>query len=88
MDGEPYLIIDENRVAVGIGPHGYSAFLKEGESGVDEKVAVTATGEPGYIFGTTGTDGVIRTAPSLTMQKDINDSYVQLAVADVDCGTF
>lgn len=87
-DGEPYLITDENRIAVGISPSGYSAFLKEGEGGVDEKVAVTATGDPGYLWGATGTDGVIRPSSSLTIQKDINDSYIQLAVGDVDFGTF
>lgn len=54
----------------------------------DEKVAVTPEGPPGYLWGSQGTDGVLRTNNSLTIQKDINNSFVQLAVADVDFGTF
>ena len=31
--GEPYLITDENRLAVGIAPNAYAAMAKEGEGG-------------------------------------------------------
>lgn len=86
-DGEPYLITDENRIAVGVSSSGYSSFAKLEEL-EDEKVAITANGTPGYLWGTTGTDGVIRTNNSITLQKDINNSFIQLAVADVDFGTF
>lgn len=86
-DGEPYLIIDENRIAVGISPSGYSSFVKIEEL-VDEKVAIVQNGPPGYLWGTTGQNGVLRTNTSITIQKDINNSFVELAVADVDFGTF
>lgn len=86
-DGEPYLITDENRIAVGVSSSGYSSFAKQEEL-EDEKVAVSANGTPGYLWGTTGQDGIIRTNQSLAVQKDINDSFISLAVADVDFGTF
>lgn len=85
-DGEPYLIIDENRIAVGVSSSGYSSFAKIEEL-QDEKVAVNADGEPGYLWDDSNT-GVLRTDTSLQVQKDINNSYIQLAVGDVDFGTF
>ena len=85
-DGEPYLIIDEDRLAVGVSPNGYSSFAKLEEL-VDEKVAVSEAGSPGYLYPDANS-GIIRTNNSLTVQKDINDSFIQLAVGDVDFGTF
>jgi hypothetical protein len=85
-DGEPYLITDEDRLAVGVTPNGYSSFAKLEEL-QDEKVAVTDAGQPGYLWGNNNT-GLIRTDPSLTLEKDTNNSYIQLAVGDVDFGTF
>lgn len=85
-DGEPYLIIDENRLAVGVSPSGYSSFAKVEEL-VDEKVAVSAQGTPGYLY-TSANSGVLRTNQSLSVQKDINNSFIELAVGDVDFGTF
>jgi hypothetical protein len=85
-DGEPYLITDEDRIAVGVSPSGYSSFAKIEEL-VDEKVAVSVTGTPGYLYPDANS-GIIRTNNSLTVQKDINDSFIQLAVGDVDFGTF
>lgn len=86
-DGEPYLITDEARIAVGVSPNGYSSFAKTTEL-IDEKVAVVPNGTPGYLGGTTGTNGVLRTNSSITIQKDINNSFMELAVGDVDFGTF
>jgi hypothetical protein len=86
-DGEPYLITDENRLAVGVSSSGYSSFAKIEEL-IDEKVAITENGIPGYLWGTTGQNGVLRTNTSIKIQKDINNSFVELAVADVDFGTF
>ena len=86
-DGEPYLIIDEDRLAVGVSSSGYSSFAKEEEL-IDEKVAIAENGTPGYLWGNNGSDGVIRTDTSLVVQKDINNSFMQLAVGDVDFGTF
>lgn len=86
-DGEPYLITDENRLAVGINPSGYSSFAKIEEL-IDEKVAITEDGVPGYLWGNTGQDGILRTNDSIKVQKDINNSFMELAVGDVDFGTF
>lgn len=54
----------------------------------DEKVAVVSGGAPGFIWGTTGTDGVIRMNTSMTWTKDAGNAFVTLAVGNVDCGTF
>lgn len=90
LQGEPYLITDENRLGVGTSASSYSSFAtkEEVEAVPDKKVAVTPVGDGGYLWNTDGTDGVIRTNSSLTITKDINDSFIQLAVADVDFGTF
>jgi hypothetical protein len=86
-DGEPYLITDENRIAIGVSSSGYSSFAKKEEL-IDEKVAIKQNGVPGYLWGTNGSNGVLRTNSSIQVQKDINDSYMELAVANVDFGTF
>jgi hypothetical protein len=85
-DGEPYLITDEGRLAVGVSPNGYSSFARLEEL-VDEKVAVSAEGVSGYLYPD-ATSGILRTGPSIQVQKDINNSFVELAVGDVDYGTF
>lgn len=54
----------------------------------DEKVAVVAGGTSGYIWGTDGTDGVIRMNSSMSWTKDAGNAYVTLAVGTVDGGTF
>lgn len=54
----------------------------------DEKVAVVSGGTAGYIWGTDGTDGVIRMNTSMTWTKDAGNEFVTLAVGVVDCGTF
>ena len=54
----------------------------------DEKVAVVAGGTAGYIWGTTGLDGVIRLNNSLSWTKDAGGAYVTIAVETVDGGTF
>lgn len=54
----------------------------------DEKVAVVAGGTAGYIWGTTGLDGVIRLNNSLSWTKDAGNAYVTIAVETVDGGTF
>lgn len=86
-DGEPYLITDEARIAVGINPNGYSSFAKTTDI-EDEKVALTPDGAPGYLWGSTTNNGVLRSSSSVSLQKDINNSFIELAVADVDFGTF
>ena len=54
----------------------------------DEKVAVVAGGTSGYIWGTDGTDGVIRMNSSMSWTKDAGNAYVTLAVGTVDGGVF
>lgn len=58
------------------------------ESDTDEKVAVVAGGTSGYIFGTDGTNGVVRVDSSLKMTKDSGNGFVTLSVQTIDCGTF
>lgn len=54
----------------------------------DEKVSVVSGGTSGYIWGTDGTNGVIRMNSSMSWTKDAGNDFVTLAVGDVDCGTF
>lgn len=54
----------------------------------DEKVAVVTGGTSGYVWGTDGTNGVIRMNSSMSWTKDAGNAFVTLAVGDVDCGTF
>lgn len=54
----------------------------------DEKVAVVAGGTAGYIFGTDGTDGVIRLNTTLSWTKDAGNGFVTIAVNSIDGGTF
>lgn len=54
----------------------------------DEKVAVVAGGTAGYIWGTDGTNGVIRLNSSLSWTKDAGNAFVTIAVETVDGGTF
>ncbi len=54
----------------------------------DEKVAVVSGGTSGYIWGTDGTDGVLRMDASMSWTKDAGNGYVTLAVSTVDGGTF
>ena len=54
----------------------------------DEKVAVVAGGTSGYIWGTDGTNGLIRMNASMSWTKDAGNAFVTLAVNIVDGGTF
>lgn len=54
----------------------------------DEKVAVVSGGTSGFLWGTDGTDGVLRLNSSLSWTKDAGNAFVTLAVGDIDCGTF
>lgn len=54
----------------------------------DEKVAVVAGGTAGYIWGTDGTDGILRMNSSMSWTKDAGNAFVTLAVGTVDGGTF
>lgn len=54
----------------------------------DEKVAVVAGGTAGYIWGTDGTNGVVRMSSSMSWTKDVSNGFITLAVGTVDGGTF
>jgi Major tropism determinant N-terminal domain len=54
----------------------------------DEKVAVVSGGTSGFVWGTDGTNGVVRMNSSMAWSKDAGNAFVTLAVGDVDCGTF
>lgn len=54
----------------------------------DEKVAVVSSGTSGYLWGTDGTNGILRMNVSMQMTKDASNGFITLAVGDVDCGTF
>lgn len=90
---DDYLLMHDTSETVGqkekkIAFSDFKQALNIGEFDTDEKVAVTANGQAGYLWGSNGNDGVIRSSTSVAVQKDINDSFVQLAVGDVDFGTF
>lgn len=66
----------------------FKAALNIPESATDEKVSVVQGGASGYLYGTDGTDGVLRMNNSMQMTKDAGNGFVTLAVAIVDGGTF
>ena len=66
----------------------FKAALNIPEASTDEKVAVVAGGTSGFLWGTDGTDGVIRMNSSLSWTKDPSNAFVTLAVGDIDGGTF
>ena len=66
----------------------FKAALNIPEASTDEKVAVVAGGTSGFLWGTDGTDGVIRLNSSLSWTKDAGNAFVTLAVGDIDGGTF
>ena len=47
-------------------------------SDADEKVAVISGGTAGYLWGTTGADGVIRVSEGIQWTKDAGNAYVTL----------
>lgn len=66
----------------------FKAALNIPAASTDEKVAVASGGTSGYIWGTDGTNGVIRMNSSMQWTKDAGNEFVTLAVGDVDCGSF
>ena len=66
----------------------FKAALNIPASSTDEKVAVVSGGVAGYVWGSDGTDGVLRMGPSLAWVKDAGNGYVTLDVNVVDGGTF
>tara|TARA_R100001082_G_scaffold94712_2_gene61727 strand:- start:217 stop:672 length:456 start_codon:yes stop_codon:yes gene_type:complete len=66
----------------------FKTALNVPESDTDEKTAVVSGGTSGYLYGTDGSDGVIRVHTSMSMTKDSGNAFVTLAVGDIDLGTF
>lgn len=66
----------------------FKAALNIPDASSDEKVAVVDGGTAGYIWGTDGTDGVLRMNSSMSWSKDSGDGFVTLAVGTIDGGTF
>jgi hypothetical protein len=93
VDGAADMLIIHDASATGqkemkITVNAFRASLNIPASDLDEKTAVTAGGTSGYLWGTNGTDGIIRMNPSMAWTKDAGNGFVTLAVGDVDCGTF
>lgn len=66
----------------------FKAGLNIPAASTDEKVAIVSGGTAGYIWGTDGTNGVIRLNSSLSWTKDAGNAFVTIAVNTVDGGTF
>ena len=66
----------------------FKAALSIPAGDTDEKVAVISGGTAGYIWGTDGTDGILRAGASLSYTKDAGSGFVTLSVASIDGGTF
>lgn len=66
----------------------FKAALNIPAASTDEKVAVVSGGTAGFIWGTDGTNGVIRLNSSLSWTKDAGNGFVTMAVGNIDCGTF
>lgn len=66
----------------------FKAALNIPVDSTDEKVAVVEGGTAGYIWGTDGTDGILRMGNSMKWSKDSGSAFVTLDVDVVDGGTF
>jgi len=93
VDGAADLLIMHDSSATGqkekkITFDNFKAALNIPPGSSDEKVAVVAGGTAGYIWGTTGLDGIIRLNNSLSWTKDAGNAFVTIAVETVDGGIF
>lgn len=93
VDGTADLLIIHDASATGqkekkITFDSFKAALNIPAASTDEKVAVVSGGTSGYIWGTDGTDGVLRMNSSMSWSKDAANGFVTLAVGTVDGGVF
>jgi hypothetical protein len=93
IDGVSDLLIIHDASATGIKEKkvtfaDFKTALNIPASDTDEKVAVVAGGTSGYLWGTDGTDGVLRMNTSMEMTKDASNNFITLAVGTIDLGTF
>jgi hypothetical protein len=66
----------------------FKAALNIPAASTDEKVAVISGGTAGYVWGTDGTNGIMRLSTGLKWTKDSGNAFVTLDVDVVDGGTF
>ncbi len=93
VDGAADLLIMHDASAAGVKEkritfNSFKTALNIPAESSDEKVSVVDGGTAGFIFGTDGTDGILRMNTSMAMTKDAGNAFVTLAVETVDCGTF
>jgi hypothetical protein len=93
VDGAADLVLIHDASATGqkekkISFDAFKTALNIPTASTDEKTAVVAGGTSGYLWGTDGTNGVLRMNVSMLMTKDAGNGFVTLAVGDVDGGTF
>ena len=93
VDGTADLLIIHDASATGqkekkITFDSFKAALNIPIASTDEKVAIVSGGTSGYIWGTDGTDGVLRMNSSMSWSKDAANGFVTLAVGTVDGGVF
>lgn len=93
IDGAADLILIHDASATGVKEkkilfNDFKTALNIPAASSDEKVAVVSGGTSGYIWGTDGTDGVIRMSTSMSWTKDAASGYVTLSVGTIDLGTF
>jgi hypothetical protein len=93
VDGTADLLIIHDASATGqkekkITFDSFKTALNIPSTSTDEKVAVVSGGTSGYVWGTDGTDGVLRMNSSMSWSKDAANGFVTLAVGTVDGGVF
>ena len=93
VDGAADLLIIHDASATGqkekkITFDSFKTALNIPTASTDEKVAVVSGGTSGYVWGTDGTDGVLRMNSSMSWSKDAGNGFVTLAVGTVDGGVF
>ena len=93
VDGTADLLIIHDASATGqkekkITFDSFKTALNIPAASTDEKVAVVSGGTSGYVWGTDGTDGVLRMNSSMSWSKDVANGFVTLAVGTVDGGVF
>jgi len=93
IDGAADLILIHDASATGVKEkkmlfNDFKTALNIPAASSDEKVAVVSGGTAGYIWGTDGTDGIVRMSTSMSWTKDAASGYVTLAVGTIDLGTF
>ena len=66
----------------------FKAALNIPAGDTDEKVAVVSGGTAGYIWGTDGTNGIIRMSTGVKWTKDAGNAFVTIDANVIDGGTF